>query len=984
MKDEDKTKEQLLAELANLRQRLASANRRASELGPVEAERVRSEKERARTEEQLRRAQREWEGIFQAIGHPTLILDARHNVIAANRVAVEATGKRVEDILGQKCYEIFHSSDRPPKGCPLGKMLLSGRLESVEMEVEALGGAFLVSCTPVFDERGDLEKVIHIATDITERVRSEEERARAEEALRESEQFLQNVFDAIQDGISVLDTDLTVIRTNRWMEQMYAHQMPLAGRKCYQAYQQRRSACPWCPTLQTIETGETHTEIVPYPSTEDPKGWIELSTFPVKDAQGRVTNVIEYVKDITERVRSEEERARAEVGLQQRAQRLEILHTIDQAILEARLPEETAHAALRRLRQLVPCIGVGIATFDLEAQEAALFAVDADFEVGLETGMHLPLQGIVDVEALQQGQVLVEEDLQAIARPPASLQALQKAGIGSYVAAPLIARGELIGALGLGSENPGAFGADHLDIAREVADQVAVALHQARLRAALEVERQRLEGLVEHIPEGVILLDGERRILLCNPAAQNVLPVLTEAAVGDVLTDLAGHAVAEILGPDHERPWHELEVAGPPYRLFEVEAQPMGSDAEKEGWVVLIRDVTQEREMQARVHRQERLAAVGQLAGGIAHDFNNLLSTIMLYAQMGRSDRDLPPDLTQSLDTILGEARQAVKLVQQILDFSRRSPIETHPVDLKPFIKEAVRILKRTIPESISLLLEVEAERYGAAFTVNADPTRIQQVLMNLVVNARDAMPEGGVLRIGLSRLEVGPGEEPPLVEMPSDSEWICLSVSDTGAGIPPEVMPHIFEPFFTTKERGLGTGLGLAQVYGIVTQHQGHVDVDTEMGEGTTFWVYLPAYGVEEEQVPREEAPAAVPRGQGETILLAEDNEGIREAARLTLESLGYRILTAADGQEALKIYQAQGEVDLLLTDVVMPEVGGRELVLELRKETPGLKVVAMTGHLLTEEMEALKEEGIQEVVHKPLDAAALAEAVRRVLDEG
>jgi len=191
MRDEDKTKEQLLAELVELRQRLASASHRTAELEAVEAE-------QARAEEKLRRAQREWEEIFQAIGHPTLILDSQHNVIAANRAAMEATGKRGENLLGQKCYEVFHRSDRPPESCPLGKMLLSGRLESVEMEVEALGGIFLVSCTPVFDDQGNLEKVIHIATDITERVRSEEKRARAEEEAQQRWRELAALLDVSQ------------------------------------------------------------------------------------------------------------------------------------------------------------------------------------------------------------------------------------------------------------------------------------------------------------------------------------------------------------------------------------------------------------------------------------------------------------------------------------------------------------------------------------------------------------------------------------------------------------------------------------------------------------------------------------------------------------------------------------------------------------------------------------------------------------------
>jgi len=392
--------------------------------------------------------------------------------------------------------------------------------------------------------------------------------------------------------------------------------------------------------------------------------------------------------------------------------------------------------------------------------------------------------------------------------------------------------------------------------------------------------------------------------------------------------------------------------------------------------------------MEEQLRQQERLAAVGQLAGGIAHDFNNLLTTIMLYAQMNLSEskQDLPPNVTRALETILDESRKAAELVQQILDFSRSSPIETHPVDLDPFVKEVVRVLERMIPESISLPLEVKPGR----FVVNADPTRIQQVLMNLVVNARDAMPGGGVLRIDLSRVEVSTGEEPPVVQM-VPGEWVCLAVSDTGAGILPEVLPHIFEPFFTTKPRERGTGLGLAQVYGIVTQHEGHIGVETRVGQGTTFRVYLPAHQLEEEKVPQEEAALVTPEGKGETILLVEDNGRLREVGREILESLGYRVLTAANGREALEIYRsAEGDctessrrIDLVLTDLVMPEMGGRELIQELRKTTPGLKALGITGYMLAEDMRELKEESILNVVYKPFDVNALAQVVRTVLNE-
>jgi two-component system cell cycle sensor histidine kinase/response regulator CckA len=404
------------------------------------------------------------------------------------------------------------------------------------------------------------------------------------------------------------------------------------------------------------------------------------------------------------------------------------------------------------------------------------------------------------------------------------------------------------------------------------------------------------------------------------------------------------------------------------------------------GYQGIVRDLTERKRLEEQMRQQDRMAALGQLAGGIAHDFNNILTAIILYAEMLLNKPSLHPDLAPRVESILDEAQEATLLVRQVLDFSRCSPMETRLVDLRAFIEENIDILQRTLPETICVLPEVGPDEY----VVNADPTRLRQVLINLVTNARDAMPERGELRIGVSIVEVQPGGDPPVAEMQA-GEWVCLAVSDAGTGMPHEVMSHLFEPFFTTKPRGEGTGLGLAQVYGIVKQHEGHTGVETEVGRGTTFRVYLPAQRVEEvEEVPQEEVASAAPRGKGETVLVAEDEKRVREMSQEILESLGYRVLMAANGREALEIYRSaeracpeQGRgIDLLLTDMVMPEMGGKELIQELRKTNPHLKAVAMTGYVLAEDLRELKEEGSLEVAYKPLSRSTLAQVVRRALD--
>jgi CheY-like chemotaxis protein len=378
--------------------------------------------------------------------------------------------------------------------------------------------------------------------------------------------------------------------------------------------------------------------------------------------------------------------------------------------------------------------------------------------------------------------------------------------------------------------------------------------------------------------------------------------------------------------------------------------------------------------MQIQLRQQERLAAVGQLAGGIAHDFNNILASIILYAQMPLDADELPPKAKHACQTILQESHRAADLVQQILDFSRSAMVETEPLDLADLIQESLTLLRRTIPEHIRLVSEVTCR----PCIIQADPTRIHQVLMNLTLNAKDAMPDGGQITIGLQSVRVAPDDEPPVPDM-SPGAWAYITVSDTGVGMSDEVRSHLFEPFFTTKEEGEGTGLGLAQVYGIVKQHHGLIDVDTAPGEGTTFAVYFPL--IQNGSEPGSEEEETVPlEGNGEKILVVEDADPLRQAVRAGLEAFGYRVVTATDGRAALETL-VHDDIDLVLTDVVMPGMGGEELLKHLREQGHGTKVIAMTGHVVDIDVQGLRAEGFAEALPKPFSIEQLAAVVRRTL---
>lgn len=497
-----------------------------------------------------------------------------------------------------------------------------------------------------------------------------------------------------------------------------------------------------------------------------------------------------------------------------------------------------------------------------------------------------------------------------------------------------------------------------------------------KLLAQIQAQARQVQQIINSVPEGVLLLDAVGRVLLANPVSKRYLAILASGD-SDRITRLGDRSLSELLTSPPKGLRHEVRAGG---RLFEVIARPTDMP-EPAHWVLVIHDATQERQVREQLHLQERLAAIGQLAAGIAHDFNNIMAVIILHAQtLGRLS-SLSEQAQQQLETINQQARHATRLIQQILDFSRQSVLERQPLDLLPLLKEQVRMLKRALPEHI----EIELTYGRGEHTVQADPTRMQQLVMNLAVNARDAMPDGGKLRLALNRVTVEPDASPPIRGM-TPGAWVQLSVSDTGVGISPEALPHIYEPFYTTKAPGQGSGLGLAQVHGIVGHHDGHIGVETEASVGTTFTVYLPAL----------RTPATVritpdldevPTGRGEVILVVEDNGPLRAALRETLKQWNYHVVEAIHGAEALALLDEPGNaIDLVLSDVVMPTMGGVALAQALRQRAhrgcgPDLPVILMSGHAHDQDLSAVRALGVRAWLSKPPTLDQLAQALANAL---
>jgi PAS domain S-box-containing protein len=511
---------------------------------------------------------------------------------------------------------------------------------------------------------------------------------------------------------------------------------------------------------------------------------------------------------------------------------------------------------------------------------------------------------------------------------------------------------------------------------RDITPLKQAELERERLLAQIQEQARRMQQIVDTVPEGVIVLDADGRITLVNPLGEKELQPLTQARAGDVLTHLGERPLTDFLTYPAYQGWHEVTVEK---RVFQIIARPLVSDSATQSHVLVIRNMTWQREIERRVQQQERLAAVGQLAAGIAHDFNNVMASILLYAQMMSRTESLTTQGQDRMTTIIQQVHHASRMIQQILDFSRQAVLRRQLLDLLALLKEEVKLLECTLPENIEIALTYS----DALCLVHADPTRIRQLVMNLAVNARDAMLHGGELRISLDRVEVGADAPPSVPDLPP-SAWMKIAVTDTGTGIPDDVLPRIFEPFFTTKAP-LGSGLGLAQVHGIVEQHEGRIGVDTCIGKGTTITIYLPCLPETVAPSPMLTDGIVVAEGsEARLILVVEDDRPVRNALTESLALLNYRVLEVAHGEEALRILEMRGdEIDLIVSDVVMPKMGGIALFHALQKKGIAVPMILLTGHPLQREVEELCQQGLKGWLLKPPDMEQLAQVVASALNQ-
>ena len=512
-----------------------------------------------------------------------------------------------------------------------------------------------------------------------------------------------------------------------------------------------------------------------------------------------------------------------------------------------------------------------------------------------------------------------------------------------------------------------------------------------RLKENVKESESRYASVVNNAKEGILILSKEK-VTFCNPRAKEILTsvgvVPKEEEIMEQLPQKMKEAITNAYiktistGESTINQEIEVEIDKHSKKWFEYTLVPIEIQKEPAS-VLFLRDVTARKQMENELIQSQKMEAIGVMAGGVAHDLNNVFQIVSGYVQMGLQLTKKDSKIHYYLSQIEKTIGRASMIARQLLIFARKDESKKEVLDVNSQIVSLTRLLHRVIPKMITIDLRLSAD---AGF-IYADPVKFEQVLLNLCINARDAMPEGGRLEISTFKTKSVPDD---IKEVPQDlcnkseQEYVCIKIADTGHGIPPEVKDKIFEPFFTTKEKGKGTGLGLSIVYGIVKDHQGFVSCTSQPGEGTVFYVYLPACQDPKEQSGTVGAESEFVSASNELILLVDDEEQIRDIGKNMLEQAGYRVETAESAEAAIEFIKKQGDyLKLILLDLNMPGMGGMKFLEQFNQLFPqmDIAIIICTGFFDKEDLSKVQELGVSRVINKPFKFSEIVPVIRSVL---
>jgi two-component system cell cycle sensor histidine kinase/response regulator CckA len=916
-----------------------------------------------------------FDALLETAPDAILLVDPGGRIEHANARAEELFGYERDELIGSDADALFserfrelhrrhradYSTEAQIRPIGLDDALYGLRKDGSEFAVE-------ISLNPV--PLNDRTLVITIVRDVSER--------------RDSDLRFRRLIESAPDAILLVDAQGKIALANRRCEELFGY-VPeeLLGRPVEVLVPERfrgdhgvyRASYLAEPRARPMGVG-----LELYALRKDGSEFpVEISLSPL--SSGPETLICTIVRDVTRHKAVEAERLQlvraqaAQAVAEAAAARLRGMHDVTEAALGHLSLDELLQEVLEPVRASLDASAARLLLFDDDRGELVVRA-----SVGLA-----PTEVAVPIGDGLAGTIAEQADAGVFEVRASSLDPqLAEAGLHAVVGAPLRVAGNAFGAIYAAKAAPDGFTEDDAQLLQVFADRIALAISHAWLfdaereaRAATEAAQTRLSEMIADLDAIVWEADtpDRSRLTFVGGHGLGMLGYPLEQWTGErdfwrrlIHPDDIEHTLLYFAEAAAEQRDHELEyrLRAADGRFVWVNDKVRVVDGEPGAPRVrgVMVDVTERRELAARLLHSQKMEAVGQLAGGVAHDFNNLLTVISGFANL--LSARLGAEAGRELEEIRRAADQAASLTRQLLAFSRRDQRESELVDLNELVSNIEQMIRRLIGEDIRLTITGSTE----PALVEADPSRLEQVFVNLVVNARDAMPRGGEIRVALSTTDArdaanGASELSP-------ERHVLLRVSDTGGGMSEATMARIFEPFFTTKPLGKGTGLGLATVYAVVEQAGGTISVDSEPGRGTEFTVSLPA----------ATAPAAAPIEEGvATILVAEDEPALRTLARVILEQEKYRVLEAASGQDALEVAaQYPGTIDLVLTDIVMPGVGGPELVAELSSVRPELDVIYMSGY--ADSRIAGRDES-HSLLRKPFDREQLIELVRATLEK-
>jgi len=883
--------------------------------------------------EELRRAQVELDAArahyfdlydLAPVGYVTL--GEQGMIRSANLTAATLLGVHRGALLDQPFSRFILKEDEDIWYLHRKKLFETGQPQTCELRLLKKGGgrlwAHLAANTAPDDHGSPMCRLV--LNDLTERKRAEQSRAR-----------LAAIVEFSADAIISKDLDSLITSWNSGAEKMFgytAHEM--VGTPITRLIPSDRQAEEQ-QILEQIRCGGSVNHFDTVRLTKDGRLIpVSLTVSPIKDAAGNILGVSKAARDITERKQAEQKLLRHQ-------QRLE-------------LAQRSAGAGLWDW-------DIVTGQIDWSRELFGLFGLDPDRTA---PGFEAWRQAIHP-----QDQAAAASRIEQAVKDRTQLDNEYR----------VVLRGERIRwihALGNTVYGPDQRPLRMSGICLDITERKAAEAELARIA-------RQWQDTFDASNDAIWILDQDHRVLRSNKAAERLFQHPCNEMLGEHCFAVA-HGSAE---PPANCPFERARSTGHrEAREIEQGAQVLSVVVDPildavgrfAGAVHVVSDITEKKQMEANVLRMQRMEGIGSLAGGIAHDLNNILAPVLLAAPFLREEKD-ERERSKLIDMVESCAQRGANIIQQLLTFARGRPGARAPIPVRLLLNEMGRLIRETFPRNLELHLDSAKD----IWPVIGDATQFHQALMNLCVNARDAMPGGGTLTLGAGNVTVVEGFATTVLEA-RPGPCVCVTVADTGTGIPPENLHRIFDPFFTTKEIGKGSGLGLATLLGIMRGHEGFIRVVTEPGRGTTFELYFPARPeARATTTPKPEAPAA--NGRGELILIVDDEPAISRVVQLTLTKHGYRVVAAREGREALAVFGGQSaEIKAVITDMMMPGTDGPALVRALRQLNPQLPILGMTGLAERVDVEKLEALNLAEVLHKPFPGAVLLTALHRVLGGG